>query len=200
MLAKARLILLCILSLVLSACSTTQQSKFYLLEVLENESEASSRSLLNTSSIELRVANIPGYLDRPQIVTRGKNHNVEINEYHRWAEPLQENFAQVLAVNINRKITPTAMVYGRAISPVKPDYRLFVKMLRFDSDTQSGNVFLKVQWTLQKIINNNTLIRNLEQIKIPVSQSDFTARVRGHSQAIAILADQIASEIREHQF
>lgn len=198
MLTTIRPILLWTFSLVLCACSTTQQSKFYLLESFETESEVSGSRALKTSTIELRVANFPSYLDRPQIVTRGKNHNVEINEYHRWAEPLQENFTRVLAANINSKITPAELVYGRVISPTTIDYRLHIKILRFDSDTQTGDVFLNVNWALQQVGNKNMVSTQVEQLYIPVSNSDFTARVRGHNQAIEILADHIASEIKKY--
>jgi uncharacterized lipoprotein YmbA len=198
MLAKARLILLCILSFVLYACSTTQQSKFYLLEALENTSEVSSIPALKTSTIELRVAAIPGYLDRPQIITRGQNYNVEINEYQRWAEPLKESFTRVLAANINSKITPAELDYQRLILSTKIDYRLLVKMLRFDSDSLTGDVLLNAKWSIQKISNKNILVSQTEKINIPVSNRDFTARVRGHSQAIAILADRIAAEIKKY--
>src|SRR5262245_12319970 len=50
-----------------------------------------------TVALAARVAvsrvTIPGTVDRPQIVARTAANSVEIFDFHRWAEPLQEAVA-----------------------------------------------------------------------------------------------------------
>ena len=47
---------------------------------------------------------IPGYLDRLQIVTRDANDEVAVAMYDRWAEPLENGIAQVLADNLGAHV------------------------------------------------------------------------------------------------
>src|SRR5258706_9735649 len=52
-----------------------------------------------------RVA-VPGVVDRPQIVARVATNNVEIFDFHRWAEPLQEAIPRVVAGNLAQQLGP----------------------------------------------------------------------------------------------
>ena len=43
---------------------------------------------------------IPSYLDRPQIITRMRLHELMLNEHALWAEPLDKALARVIALNL----------------------------------------------------------------------------------------------------
>ena len=56
-----------------------------------------------------RAVTMPGYLDRNQIVIRTGTDQVEISAFHRWAEPLEDGIARVLAEEIGARV-PTERI------------------------------------------------------------------------------------------
>ena len=82
------------LVLMLTACGSTTPSKFYLL----TSKQATSRPKVAKSRqiIGLGPVTLPRYLDQDQMVTRVKSQEVHLAEYHRWAEPLDDNVERVL--------------------------------------------------------------------------------------------------------
>jgi uncharacterized lipoprotein YmbA len=86
----------------LTGCSTTSQSsRFYLMsplqETLEQSRMITTQPLLGISSVGLA-----DYLDRPQILVRNGPHRLELNEFDRWAGPLQENLRSVLSRSLEQ--------------------------------------------------------------------------------------------------
>ncbi|MGD8283632.1 MAG: ABC-type transport auxiliary lipoprotein family protein, partial [Desulfobacterales bacterium] len=52
-------------------------------------------------AIAIGPVTIPAALDRSQIVTRDGTNKIRLSENHRWAGPLQQDIAAVLADNIS---------------------------------------------------------------------------------------------------
>ena len=75
---------------------------------------------------------IPGYLDRLQIVTRDANDEVAVAMYDRWAEPLENGIAQVLADNLGAHVASEriAVFPWRGGVPRVLDYQVVVVVLR----------------------------------------------------------------------
>ena len=53
---------------------------------------------------------MPGYLDRVQIVTRTGTDQVEISVFNRWAEPLEDGIARILAEEIGARVPTDRIV------------------------------------------------------------------------------------------
>jgi uncharacterized lipoprotein YmbA len=124
----------------LAGCASSPPNRYYTLSV-ESPCSAISRSArierLDTATIRL-----PGVLDRPQLVVRTGPQTVEIREFDRWAEPLDQMATRVLAEDI----APCQ----NTSSSEKPKYLLSVSIVEFMADT-SGRAHLTGRWwTLQK--------------------------------------------------
>jgi len=77
---------------------------------------------------------IPGYLDRLQIVTRDANDEVAVAMYDRWAEPLENGIAQVLADNLGAHMGSERIAvfpWSGGVARVL-DYQVVVVVLRFE--------------------------------------------------------------------
>ncbi|MBW2259666.1 MAG: membrane integrity-associated transporter subunit PqiC, partial [Deltaproteobacteria bacterium] len=75
----------------------TPSSAFYQLNPIavssgEGQVEEEEQDL----AIAVGPVNFPDYLNRPQIVIRRSQNELELEEFHRWAGPLKENFSSVL--------------------------------------------------------------------------------------------------------
>jgi uncharacterized lipoprotein YmbA len=88
-----------VLALALSGCSfgKSPPSHFYVLNAQEDAPPQPA-----DHALVLRITHIglPRYLDRFEIVTRSGSNELKLADFHRWAEPLEEGIARVLAENL----------------------------------------------------------------------------------------------------
>ena len=85
------------LALVLTGCSSTSPSRFF---VLTSQDRLVAGHLQSDVSIGVGPIVLPHYLDRPQIVTRTGQNELRLAEFDRWAEPLTENVSRVLTEDL----------------------------------------------------------------------------------------------------
>jgi len=93
-------------------------------------------------SLDYTTIRLPGVLDRSQLVVRTGTQTVDIREFDRWAEPLDQMATRVLAEDI----APCQS----SSSPERRKYLLSVSVDEFMADT-SGHARLTGRWwALQK--------------------------------------------------
>lgn len=86
----------CLCTLSFTAClssSRSPEARFYQLQPVRMEVEDVSFPYDGVLVDDVETAE---YLDRPQMVVRQGEHRLDYLEFDRWAEPLDENFADVL--------------------------------------------------------------------------------------------------------
>src|SRR5262249_34937429 len=74
----------------------------------------------------------PGYLGRPQMVTRVAPNELAFDEFNRWSEPLKQNFEQVLATNIDRLVGVKRLIPFPWYANTQLDYSITVNVMRFE--------------------------------------------------------------------
>src|SRR5262245_63029036 len=77
-------------------CSSTPESRFYTLSATPSASAASSSEV----SVAVGPVSVPAVVDRPQIVVSLGPNRVWLDEFNRWASPLQDDIARVVAENL----------------------------------------------------------------------------------------------------
>ena len=83
----------------LTACGgRTPPAKFYTLQPVEQS--PLGKSMPRDVALAVGPVGIPADMDRDEIVTRDAGNEVSFSEYHRWAGPLQQIIASVIAQNI----------------------------------------------------------------------------------------------------
>jgi len=103
---------------------------------------------------------LPTYLDRRSIVMREADSEVRLSSAHRWAEPLKDGVARVVAENLAVMIpTDAALVYPWR-SPRVVTYRVTLEIFRFDG-TLGGPVVLNVRWRLVDKDGNELALRTV---------------------------------------
>ena len=75
---------------------------------------------------------LPGYLDRPQIVTRTGGDEIDLAEFDQWGEPLRSAVPRVLADNLAARVPTERVVLfpWRGVRTVQ--YQVPVEILRFE--------------------------------------------------------------------
>ncbi|MEE4265157.1 MAG: PqiC family protein [Desulfobacteraceae bacterium] len=173
--------------------------QFYTLNSLSgtmqktNPADATQNIAIGIGPVE-----IPKILDRPQIVTRTGPNTLKVDEFHRWAGPLQAEFAKVLAENISLLLATDQVAVYPWEAGFKPHYRIALDVRYFEGQL-GENVVLEVVWRVSGQENQKIQAVKTSLIKEPLPAADYKSLVAAESQAIAQLSREIAQEIRNLQ-
>ncbi|MGZ5121144.1 MAG: PqiC family protein, partial [Burkholderiales bacterium] len=87
--------MLCALTVVAAGCASTPPAHFYTLSATATRSSTSS-----SVSVAVGPVSVPAVVDRPEIIISTGDNEVQLDEFNRWASPLQDNLARVIAENL----------------------------------------------------------------------------------------------------
>ena len=179
-----------------AACSTTPPVAYYTLNTLpEMQQEIPAAVMDDTIAIGVGPVEFPKFLDRPQIVTRKSQNQIQVSEFHRWAGSFPGDFSRVLAKNIST-LLPTDRVavypWGDTFSPT---YRIKLDVEQFDGRL-GERVVLDVTWMVTDQEGTNKLLVRRSLLEEPVPDNNYEALVVAESNALATLSRTIVEEIR----
>jgi len=137
---------------------------------------------------------IPAVVDRPQIVISIGPNQVRLDEFNRWALPLQNNIARVIAENLTAQLgTPRVTVFPELTS-ADADYRAIIDVQRFDSMPGEAAT-LEAMWMVRRM-KDGKAERGRTTVRQSVPEKEYAALAAAHSQAIARLSQEIADAVR----
>lgn len=185
--------LLGITSLALAACGTTPSTSFYSLSA-EAEAVEAPAGMMSTV-IGIGPVEVAPYLERSQIVIRTADTRLSLTEFDRWAEPIENNIANVLAENLSR-LLPATQPIVRPWADAGAEYNVVVKLRRFDSD-EAGNVTLNASWGIQRHSTRSMPVISEANIVQQSTGSDYESITQTMSAALAVLSKQIADALQQ---
>lgn len=186
-----RKIVLAALILLLPACvGTTRPSRFYSLKSVD---EVSSAYRLNAvKSVGIEEVKVPGYLDKPQIVTY-KDNSVELNvsELNRWSEPLSVMLQRTVANDMSVYL-PKTLVKPKNYGRENFNYTVFIEVNKFDGSF-GGDVILDAWWYIFNK-ENGVLAKERTRLSSPAGDT-YDSLVVAQSSLIDGLSRQIAEKV-----
>lgn len=185
---------LLVLPLLLAACGSTVQPKYYLLTPDNSTSVSSPQKQL---LISVGPVSLPAYLDRSQIVTRRGDIELDMADAHRWAEPLQKNFSRVLAEDLNNQMGAGKVIVWPAKEFAPVDYRVAVNVERFDS-TDQGDVLLVATWSIYDGKVTGTLESQRSEYRLDIGPDPaYPDLVTALSRTVNLLSKDIFKAIND---
>ena len=130
--------------LIIAGCGSSPTVHYYALDTIDNRVAQDDEG---SPIIAVGAFRMPEYLNRSQMVTRGPGAEIIVDEFNRWAEPLDNAIHRVLASNLDVLLESVVVVAYPSSSLVNIDYRLIGRFDRFNSG-QDGLVVLGVQWAI----------------------------------------------------
>jgi uncharacterized lipoprotein YmbA len=184
------------LAVFLGGCfGTSQNAKFYTLNSLNGEGvnpqEKATESCL---TLGLGPVLFPMYMVRPQIVTRSGPNQVQINEFHRWASPVDNHIRNVLRENLAALLTRDRVVLYPWKGNMPVDYRVEININRFDGKP-GDSITLGARWRISGPEGIKVLLTRTSTITEPLKGTDYESLVSGKSRALADLSREIAKAI-----
>ena len=184
----AALLVVCGLAVLAAACASSP-SHFYTLSATATQGAPASKL-----SIAVGPVSVPSSVDRPQIVVNTGANQVSIDDFNRWASPLQDNITRVVAENLVVLLgTPRVTLFPPALS-ADIDYRVQIEIRTFES-TLGKSASLDAVWTVRRT-KDGRIETGRTSVREPTADSSFDALAAAHSQAITKLSQDIADAIR----
>ena len=174
------------LLVLLAGCGTTPRESYYTLAAPPMDAAAAA-----TTSVHVMLSSLPEAVDRNPMVVRTGPYQVDIDDFHRWAEPLKAAIPRVLAANIARDLGGARVTSGRGTAAV-PDYRVAVDVARFDSSFGEGAA-IDATWTVTP--KTGPAVQGRTIARAPAPSADHAGVASAHSRALEKLAREIAEVI-----
>jgi uncharacterized lipoprotein YmbA len=183
---------------VCSGCrSASPASSFYTLSaVVPSPAAAAAHETAATPAvIGVGPVSLPKMLNRAQIVTRTAPNRVVMDDFHRWAGDLEENFLLVLTENLSGLMAPQPVRAYPWEGVDAPRYRVAVTIQRLDGSLER-NAVIDVIWTIADGDMEQSLLSKRSVITEPVEKPDYDSFVAAQSRAIGILSEEMADALK----
>jgi len=174
---------------VLVAGCASPASRFYTLSAA-NPPAATPSNL----SVVVGSVSVPAVVDRPQIVVSTGPNQVRLEEFNRWAAPLQNTIARVVAENLVAMLgTPRVILFSQTLGG-DVDYRAAIEVQRFESAPGEAAI-LDAVWTVSRAKDGKSLTGRTTVQEV-TSDKSYDALAAAHSRALARLSQDIADSVR----
>ncbi|MFZ0254953.1 MAG: PqiC family protein [Gammaproteobacteria bacterium] len=182
----------------LGACARTEPARFYMLRPLAGaelkQPSASAPIAADTVAIGIETVELAAYLDRPEIATRRGPYQIQFADFDRWAEPLNDNIAQVLTDNLSALLSSQRIHVLPQAAGVSLDYRLSVYVVRLDN-VPGEEALLRVHWNLWDGNERKRLIARKVEYRESLPGQDYDSIAAANSRLLASLSSDIAEAI-----
>ncbi|QEX15949.1 hypothetical protein FRZ44_12390 [Hypericibacter terrae] len=181
--------------LLLSGCSESKPSRFFVLTPLAATTDTGGRG----PALGVGPVVIPQYLDRPEIVTRSSDNQLQLAEFDQWGGRIGDNITRALAENLSGILkTDRVSIYPWTDSSALTD-QISVDITQFERDP-SGAVTLTAFWNIADAQSGKILVNGRSNIQKPVGATAAGADAYGAvaaamSEALASLSQEIAAAI-----
>ncbi len=186
---------LALLALGLAACVSLKRTPearfFYLRSVAEPAAPADGAGRL----VAVMPVRLPGHLQRPQLVTEVAPGELRVDEFLRWAEPLDEGTTRVLAENLARLLPGERVVRFPLRSGARARCRVVLEVYEFGLHGR-GEARLSGRWALLRPDREGPLASQAVDLRREAGGADAGASVEAMSELLAELSRQVAAAVR----
>jgi uncharacterized lipoprotein YmbA len=176
--------------LIIAGCGSSPTVHYYVLETIDNRVAQDDEG---SPIIAVGAFRMPEYLNRSQMVTRGPGAEIIVDEFNRWAEPLDDAIHRVLASNLDVLLESVVVVAYPSSAVVNIDYRLIGRFDRFNAG-QDGLVVLDVQWAIADSTGTVRLPPRRARFESQAARPDDAGSI---AQAMSDVLSQFCRDIAE---
>jgi uncharacterized protein len=185
-------------ALATSGCFSPQldPSKFFVLApagaAAANSIAPAGLSPSSSPTIGLGPIKLPEYLDRDEVVTRVGPNRLELSDEDRWAEPLNDNFRQVIAQDLTQSLGTHSIVFYPWVGTTRIDYQVRIDVYRFETDP-NANAQLVAHW---QVLDGSGKLLYAGDSNLSEQAQPGEPVAAALSRTVERLAQQIASAIQ----
>ncbi len=189
------LLLAAAVAMLLSACGETRPSTFYTLSALPEDQGSTDRNRASGLAVGVGPITLPKYLDRPQVVTRPTANRLNLAEFHRWGEPLNQMLSRTVAENLATTLGTDAVFQLPRRRVPRLDYQVTIDVIRFDVG-EAGSAGLNARWMIYKGDEREPRVVRRTLATATVSNpNEYEAVVVALSRTVETMSKEIAEAI-----
>jgi uncharacterized lipoprotein YmbA len=192
---RPEILLLIVLSATLASCGTSAEPHFYTLSAADGVPPHKIDKPVEGFRMAVGPVTILETVDRPELVVRVGANEVTLAEQHRWAQPLRNEIARVIAENLEQYLGGIQVVTYPYHASREVDYRVFVDIQHFDSILGQA-VTVDALWSIRDGSGGGRISERTIAQETPRGNG-YDALVAAHSHALARLSAEIAEAMRE---
>lgn len=176
------------LLIALVGCASKPE-RFYTLDSVAEETSAPI-----SVSVSVGPVVIPAIVDNPAVILRVGPSEVEVDDFSRWASPLQDSIAHAVAGDLSALLGTKRVTLSADTWTQMPDYRVAIEVEQFDSAPNEAAT-LEAVWTIRD--NHDAILREGHTKAREATQGSAIGELAAaHSRALAQLSADIAAAIR----
>ncbi len=176
-----------------TGCATSTAPRYYRLVA-----QAEPAPVAAGPAVIIGPFQLAEYLDRPQIVSQGSGNRVSVDDYERWAEPLDANLQAVVAANVGRLLGSDQVLEFPAQAILKDARRVSGRVVRFDVDA-AGQAVLEVQWGIVDARGAVLQPGRVSRHAAPVPTNSTAARVGALNATVTAFSADVAAALQAGQ-
>ena len=186
----AAITILCALTALAAGCGSTPASRFYTL----NSPPVPAAVAPSNISVAVGPVSVPASVDRPQIVVNTGTNQVGLDEFNRWAAPLQSDISRAVAETLAALLGAARVTQFPQTLSADADFRVTIEVQRFES-TLGESTMLDAVWVVRRAKDGKSETGRT-RVRETVAQNGYDALVAAHSRAVARMSQDIADVVR----
>ncbi|MEQ8654535.1 MAG: PqiC family protein [Kiloniellales bacterium] len=174
----------------LAACGSSPPPSTYTLVPIPPATTAPAGAL----ALSVQDADIPRYLDRPQVVRYNATYQLEVAENARWGEPFAAMVTRVLVLDLARRL-PGAQVFRASDSTsVPPQLSLEVTFNAFEANP-ANQIVLNARWVVRQGERGDVVSSDATEIITQPAEPTLPGMAAAMSQALAQMSDLVIASL-----
>ncbi|MCN4145242.1 MAG: PqiC family protein [Thiohalomonas sp.] len=182
-----------------SGCSfVSKPANFYLLTPIADNSDKSHQQKHESFTKENWIIGVgpialAKHLQRKQIISRTHIKQLQIEEFERWAEELDDNISSVISENLGTLMNTKVILIYPWNETINLDYQIEINIRYFTVD-ENNNVKLIAVWSILDTKNNKLFHIKRSEIISPVMGNTINDQINAQNQALLDLRKNIANQ------
>jgi uncharacterized protein len=168
-------------------------SKFFVLTPISDTAGTTSSGSTSHLVIGVGPTDFPGYLKRPEVVTRASANRLDVSPVDRWSEPLDKNFGRILEENLRRLLGTEKIKQYPWSRKTVVDYQVEITVQRFETTTDN-QARLEARWTIKDGATGKDLFASQTNAATPAGNGD-DAIAAALSADLSTLSRDIATQL-----
>lgn len=189
-------LLCCLVTAMTTGCSSSPRVTYYALESTsapESKRVPSSSAKKMMPAVSVETPTVPVLVDRLQLVERTHTNQIEIREFHRWAEPLKNSIPRLLADNLSRLLESDRISSYPQNMGSDADFRVFVDFQRFESEGSA--VSIDALWRIRRTADGEQKSGRV-RIREVTGGGGYESVIAAYTRALSAVSSDIAQALQ----
>ena len=175
--------------------SITPAVNYYTLSSISGEAAAGGLDAGKAAvTIGIRSVELPGTINRVQMIRRMDNNRIEMSSFHRWVDFPDRLVQQVLMQNLSYLLSDARVISAPWPVGLKPDVTVFFQFLEMIG-TADKKMLITAEWTISDNRAPSAVQSHRRAFSEPIPGSGFDDLAAAHSQALERLCREVAATL-----